>query len=131
MKIDRRFPPTWSAAHDRLYWREWRAVLKADPRADRSALHIRALGVDKWEAEFTDIEFGKVLETFREISQPQDLITIVEAADRRKTHLLRVVQRLAKRTETDVGDVTNLGEGELHALRIRLSQKLTGARMAA
>jgi len=131
MKIDRRFPPTWSAAHERLYWREWAAVQRVDPRADRRALTIKALGAHKSHVDFNDIEFGKVLEAFREISQPQDLITIVEVADRRKAHLLRVVQRLAKRTETDIGDIFHLSEGELHALRLRLSQHLTGALVAA
>jgi hypothetical protein len=131
MKIDRRFPPTWSAAHDRLYWREWSAVQKADPRADCSALTIKALGIDKSHVDFTDIEFGKVLEVFPEISQPPDLLTIVEASERRKTHLLLVVRRLAKRTETDIGEIIHLSEGELHALRIRLSQHLTGALVAA
>lgn len=131
MKIDRRFPPTWSAAHERLYWREWAAVQKVDARADRRALTVRALGVHKSHVEFTDIEFGKVLEAFREISQPQDLIMIVDAADRRKSHLCRVVQRLAQRTETEIGYIADLSEDELDALRIRLSQQLNGARMAA
>jgi DNA polymerase beta thumb len=119
MKIDRRFPPTWSAAHDRLYWREWRAVLKANPRADRSFLTAQALGQDKWEGDFSDIEFGKVLEAFREISQPQDLITILEASERRQVHLARVVLRLAARTGIAVGDISRLPEGELDALRMR------------
>jgi len=76
-------------------------------------------------------EFGKVLEAFREISQPKDLITIVEASERRKTHLILVVRRLAARTGADVGDLIQLGEGELDAIRIRLSQQLTGAQVAA
>lgn len=125
MKIDRRFPPTWSAAHERLYWREWRAVEKANPRVDRRALTIRALGSHKPHVELTDIEFGKVLEAFREISQPQDLITILEAAERRQSHLVRVIRRLATRTQTEVGDIDQLGEGELNAPRLRLSQQLS------
>jgi hypothetical protein len=130
MKIDRRFPPTWSAAHDRLYWREWAAVQRADPRADRSALTIKALGADKWEAEFTDVEFAKVLEAFREISRPPDLLTIVEAADTRKRHLRLVIGRVAAKAGADVGNIDHLTEGELDALRLRLSHQLVEARAA-
>jgi hypothetical protein len=131
MNIDRRFPPTWSAARDRFYWREWAAVLKADPRANRSALTIKALGQDKPEVEFTDIEFANVIDAFRAISRPTDLLSRVEDETRRKAHLLFVVRRLANRLGRKILDVDRLDATVLDHLRLRLSRQVASQRIAA
>lgn len=128
MKIDRRFPPTWSAARDRHYWREWAAVLKADPRANRSALTIKALGNDKPEVQFNDMEFVKVLDVFRAISRPVDLLSGVEAESLRKAHLIIVVRRLATRLGSKILDADRLDASQLEGIRLRLSRQLANER---
>jgi hypothetical protein len=56
-----------------LYWREWAAVRRADPRADRLELTIRALGKARSSKEFTNAEFDRVLAAFRAVSRPADV----------------------------------------------------------
>lgn len=56
-----------------LYFREWAAVRKAKPDADRHALHIEALGRDKSSKKFSNSDFDRVLKVFRAISQPDNL----------------------------------------------------------
>lgn len=55
-----------------LYWREWQAVLRVYPDADRHELHVQSLGVDKSSNAFTNEDLDKVLATFRAISRPDD-----------------------------------------------------------
>ena len=105
MKIDRRFPPTWSADRERLYQREWTAVTRVDPHADRTALHFKALGYHKSHLDFTDIEFGKVLDVFRAISSPRDLLSQIEATDSRKRQLIFSIRRTAQKLKIDVAAV--------------------------
>lgn len=56
-----------------LYFREWRAVQKVDPGADRHALHVRALGHDRSSKDLTNQDLDKVLAVFRAISDPGNL----------------------------------------------------------
>lgn len=60
-------------AQTQLYFREWAAVRKAQPDADRHALHVAALGEDKSSKAFSNLDFDKVLQVFRAISRPGDL----------------------------------------------------------
>jgi hypothetical protein len=60
-------------AQTQLYFREWASVRKAKPDADRHALHIAALGVDKSSKAFSNSDFDRVLGVFRAISQPGNL----------------------------------------------------------
>lgn len=56
-----------------LYWREWQAVRRVYPDADRHELHVQSLGRDKSSSAFTNDDLDKVLATFRAISRPDDL----------------------------------------------------------
>ena len=56
-----------------LYWREWAAVRKVKPDADRHALHVVALGAPKSSNDFGNQDLDAVLATFRAISRPADL----------------------------------------------------------
>jgi hypothetical protein len=60
-------------AQTQLYFREWAAVRKAQPDADRHELHVKALGKDKSSKAFTNSDFDRVLQVFRAISQPGNL----------------------------------------------------------
>lgn len=53
-----------------LYWREWAAVRRANPEADRKALHLQALGVEKSSKDFDNRDLDAVLAVFRAISDP-------------------------------------------------------------
>lgn len=57
----------------KLYWREWSAARKADPAADRHALHAQALGHDQSHKDFSNRDLDKVLAQFRAKSRPDDL----------------------------------------------------------
>jgi len=131
MKIDRRFPPTWSADRDRLYWREWAAVRRADRGADRHALHVKALGYDKSHVRFNDLDFSKVLNAFREVSKPADLLSQIEAIDGRKQLLIFSIQRAARKLSLDVIVAAAQPIGELEAIRVSLSRQLAQRKSAA
>jgi hypothetical protein len=59
-----------TAAQNRLYWREWSAVRKAFPDADRHEVTTRALGQAKSHLSFTERDFDLVLGAFRAMSKP-------------------------------------------------------------
>ena len=71
-----------------LYFREWGAVRKADPSADRHALHAQALGADKSSKDFTNRDLDKVLGAFRAISRPADLAAQIDRSDQPRKRLL-------------------------------------------
>jgi len=56
-----------------LYWREWAAVRRAKPDADRDHLTITALGSRKSSKAFNNSDLDRVLAVFRAISQPGSL----------------------------------------------------------
>jgi hypothetical protein len=77
-----------SPLQEKLYWREWGAVHKADPSIDRHELHIAALGEDKSHKHFTNDEFDKVLGQMRAISKPTDLAGQLRQLNQKKTRLV-------------------------------------------
>jgi len=62
-----------SPKQTQLYWREWAAVRRADPQADRQALTVRALGRARSSKEFSNADLDKVLAVFRAVSRPADV----------------------------------------------------------
>jgi hypothetical protein len=131
MRIDRRFPPTWSFAKERLYQSEWAAVERTDHRADRHALHIKALGYDVSHVDFTDLEFGKVLEAFRAISNPADLFSELDAIIRRKQRLICSIQCSALKLNVIVVATIKQPIEELEAIRVGLSRQLAERKRTA
>lgn len=79
-----------------LYWREWAAVRRADPRADRSVLTVRALGEPTSSKALTNAQLDRVLAVFRAVSRPADVdgqLRQMEQARRRKEHRIWEVMR--------------------------------------
>lgn len=79
-----------------LYWREWAAVRRADPQADRRALTVRALGVAKSSKEFTNADLDRVLAAFRAVSRPADVdgqLRQQAQARQRKEHRIWEIMR--------------------------------------
>lgn len=62
-----------SPKQTQLYWREWAAVRRADPQANRQALTVRALGRAGSSKEFSNADLDKVLAVFRAVSRPADV----------------------------------------------------------
>jgi hypothetical protein len=71
-----------------LYWREWAAVRRARPAADRHALHTEAIGYDVSHRALTNEQFDLVLGTFRAISRPTDLQAQLDALGQPRRRLL-------------------------------------------
>lgn len=87
-----------TAAQEKLYWREWGAVRKAQPDADRHDLHRRALqGNGRFShKEFTNQQFDRVLGVFRAISKPASVDAQLrqQGQDRRRVeHRLAEIQQ--------------------------------------
>lgn len=55
------------------YWREWQAVRRIQPGADRHELHIRALGFDCSSKRLTNRQFDLILAEFWRITKPNSL----------------------------------------------------------
>lgn len=85
---------------DRLYWREWAAVLRACPDRRGSAdewrheLHAKALGAQKSHKLFTNADFDQVLAEFRAWSQPANLKGQVRQIQQPRARALRKVAEL-------------------------------------
>ena len=84
-----------SPAQTSLYWREWAAVRRMDPDANRHALHIQALGRDVSSKAFTNAQFDQVLGVFRAISRPADLNAQLRQQQQPRTRLLHIIEQLA------------------------------------
>lgn len=82
-----------SPLQTRLYWREWAAARRADPSADRHALHVVALGSDKSSTAFSNAEFDLVLGAFRAVSRPADLDAQLRQQDQPRARALYGIQR--------------------------------------
>lgn len=85
-------------AQEKLYWREWGAVRKADPQADRHAIQKRALGVDYHvpHKEYSNRQFDAVLAAFRAISRPASIEPQLRAQAQpghRQQHRIYEIQR--------------------------------------
>jgi len=117
-----------SPKQNSLYWREWAAVHRADPQADRHELHIRALGKDRSMKDLTNAEFDKVLGVFRSITRPADLDGQLRQIEQPRTRLLYTIDKqfgvnYATRVARDkfgVTDITRLTDEQLDQLRITL-----------
>lgn len=55
------------------YWREWAAVRRADPSADRHELHVKALGFDRSSKELTNDELDRVIAEFWRVCRPEGI----------------------------------------------------------
>jgi hypothetical protein len=76
-----------------FYWREWAAVRRVKPDADRHELHVSALGYDKSMRELTNNEFDLVLAEFKSISDNSDLgVQVRELNQHRKRCLYSIRQ---------------------------------------
>ncbi len=84
-----------------LYWREWSAAHKADPKADRHQLHVEALGHDKSHLDFTNDDFDKVLGAFRAISRPGDLNAQLRQIRGQHRRALYILERLMRQLGVD------------------------------
>lgn len=85
-------------AQEKLYWREWGAVRKADPQADRHAIQRLALGVDYHvpHKEYSNRQFDLVLAAFRAISRPASIEPQIRAQaqpSHRQQHRIHEIQR--------------------------------------
>jgi hypothetical protein len=78
------------------YWREWQAVRKACPDADRHALHTAALGRDKSSKLFTNRDLDQVIAQFRSISDPNGLNAQLRQLDQPRTRLVYSIQEYAR-----------------------------------
>jgi hypothetical protein len=74
------------------YWREWAAVRRADPAADRHALHVAALGQDKSSKRLSNPEFDLVLAEFWRISHPDSVNLQMRQATMARTRALHTVR---------------------------------------
>lgn len=90
-----------------LYWREWSAVRKADPQADRHALHEKALGFDKSHQDLTNKEFDLILGAFRAVSKRTALAPQLRAQRQPKERMLYLVGQLCERLALYVEDVAS------------------------
>ncbi len=85
-----------SPKQTKLYWREWAAVRRVDPQADRRALTVRALGVAKSSKDFTNADLDRVLAVFRAVSRPADVdgqLRQQAQARQRKEHRIWEIMR--------------------------------------
>lgn len=71
-----------------LYWREWSAVRRARPDADRHQLHIQALGHDISHQELTNQQFNRILQEFWAISRPNDIDAQLRQIQMPRTNLM-------------------------------------------
>lgn len=62
-----------SPKQTKWYWRQWGAVRRADPTADRHALHVAALGYDRSSKSLTGEELDKVIAQFWTVTRPNDV----------------------------------------------------------
>lgn len=121
---------------DALYWREWSKVRKAQPDADRHALHVRALGDDKSHKDFSNKEFDQVLAEFRAITAPADVAAQLRQLAQSKTRLIWSIRQKAPeaywttiaidRFGTD--DLADLSESQLTQLRNTLAARQNSLR---
>lgn len=95
-----------------LYWREWAAVRRMNPDADRKALHLQALGVEKSSKQFDNRDLDKVLAVFRGISDPGNLGAQLRAQEgsraRLEHRLSEMMQMLGLYVEDPAGYVAKL-----------------------
>ena len=74
------------------YFREWAAVRRIQPEADRHEFHIRALGKDRSSKLFTNRDFDRVLQEFWKVTKPTDLNAQVTAENQTRTRALHTIR---------------------------------------
>ncbi len=119
-----------------LYWREWAAVRRVCPEADRHELHARALGLDKSSKEFTNADFDKVLAEFRAISEPDNLEGQLRQISQPVRRLIWRIRKLAPesywraiaRDKFGTETLAELSEGQLTMLRNTLAARANALR---
>ncbi|MBX3732622.1 MAG: hypothetical protein KF791_08515 [Verrucomicrobiae bacterium] len=79
-----------------LYWREWAAVRRADPSADRHEIQARAIGCTRSSKLLTNRDLDLVLGAFRAISDPGSLGPQLRAQNQVRA---RLEHRLAEITQ--------------------------------
>lgn len=79
-----------------LYWREWAAVRRVDPGADRHEIQSRAIGRDCSSKVLTNRDLDLVLGAFRAISDPGSLGPQIRAQNQVRA---RLEHRLAEITQ--------------------------------
>lgn len=103
-------------AQEKLYWREWGAVRKADPQADRHQIQKQALGVDYHvpHKEYSNRQFDVVLAAFRAISRPASIEPQLRAQAQpahRQQHRIHEIQKcLALYVEDVAGYIATVAE---------------------
>jgi len=88
-----------------LYWREWAAVRRAKPDADRDHLTITALGSRKSSKAFNNSDLDRVLAVFRSISQPGNLNSQMRQIAQPRERLLYTIAEHSKCLRLYVEDV--------------------------
>jgi hypothetical protein len=114
----------------RWYWREWAAVRRAQPDADRHALHIAALGVDKSSKRFTNRDLDKVIAEFRAISQPNNINAQVRQLSQSATRALHTIRSFPElyvirvaRDKFGTTDIAHLTDPQLLTLAMTLNNR--------
>ena len=123
-----------SPKQNALYWRDWAAVRAAFPEADRHALHVQALGVDKSHKDFSNDDLSAVLSKFRSISQPLNLDVQLWHANEARRKLIWTIKRSPEAywrkialAKFGTADLDALNEERLTQLRNTLAAR-AGAR---
>lgn len=127
-----------------LYWREFAAVQRVYPDADRHELHAQALGVDKSSSAFTNEDLDKVLATFRAISRPDDFAGQMRQVQQPVTRALYALDQVMRCLALYVADapayrdavmascfrgktLSDLRPDQIHTLRMTLWARINGA----
>jgi hypothetical protein len=74
------------------YWREWAAVRRAMPDADRHAFHARALGKDKSSKLLTNKDFDLVMAEFWKVTHPESLNKQMRQQDQTRNRAMFTVR---------------------------------------
>jgi hypothetical protein len=75
-----------------LYWREWAAVRRVCPEADRHTIHVVAFGRDKSSKHINSRgDFDRILSAFRAISQSSNLNAQVRLENMPRTRALHTI----------------------------------------
>ena len=73
------------------YWREWAAVRRAMPAADRHEFHARALGQDKSSKLLTNKDFDLVLAEFWTVTHPDNVHSQMRQRDQTRVRAMHTV----------------------------------------
>lgn len=98
-----------------LYWREWQAVLRVYPEADRHELHVQSLGKDKSSSDFSNADLDKVLATFRAITRPSDLDGQLRQVHQPETRALYALDQAMRCLALYVADAAAYRDTILHS----------------